>query len=835
MDGTGSAAGLAGKAPRNYFSALASQDQPWLSHAETFLWWSARLAGDSTFNVRVVLRLRGPIDVSALSDSVVELGRRHEALRTAFPREQRIIVRRVLAPESIRPVLVDLTDADSSRAAEDAIGAEANRGFNLSSEPLCRVRILRLGDREHVLQFTIHHLIIDRRSVDVLLGDLAAIYKAFREGKDSPLPDLPVGYGEYVVGRKREVQERELDKAVRHWQTHLAQLPSLIDLPTDTTRRPARYFEGRTLKFDVSIARTTALSELARRHGVTVFVVLLAALKTLLHRLSGQTAVAVEIPISSRRSKAAQSMVGLLVDLAVLRTDFTGEPRFDEVLSQVRAATLGALEHAVAPLHVLVDALGAEVDESHSALSQVMFNLIDRGPRADVLRSLGAEPVRLNNAPHSKFDLMVTAYWENQSLSFEMLYKRDLFSDDRMQHFAGQFSGLLDQVVDDPATLVGDYSIAGTSITDRTPRPPLPGSGSDETQSALLARIRTHAHTQPTGAAIVLGDRETSYGALALRADAVSGTLDDHVSRVIDFSSLASGSDQEWAADAQWTASTFSLQTGRRIGCLPGSGAHVIRQAIYAALWSGGTVHLPAPGHPGQVSSQAIELDVIYGELAAWRRFALPEHRLSMTHGVVVGGVMVATDVKRLRAFAPRASWAYLPFGGDDSGLRSCYLVAEAETPRTILPIGRGMSGTELAVLDRRQREAGVGELGELYFRGAHGSSSRDRTWTPTGLAARYLPGGEIDRLGDRAQRDTVRGYTVRFDEVISALMEHPAVLDARVFLDPDDRDSLAAQVSMIAGHEWPGDDLAEFLRVRLAPFMIPKRYIRAGETGAGR
>jgi non-ribosomal peptide synthetase component F len=822
MDATGSATGLAGEAPRNYFSALASQDQPWLSHAETFLWWSARFAGDSTFNVRVVLRLRGPVDVSALSNSIVELGRRHEALRTAFPREHKTIVRRLLPAESIRPVLVDLTQADAGHSVEASIGAEANRGFNLTSGPLCRARILRLGDREHVLQFTIHHLIIDRRSVDVLLGDLAAIYAAFREGKESPLPGLPVGYGEYVVGRKREVQERELDKAVTYWRAHLTHLPSLLDLPTDTTRRPARYFEGRTLKFDISVARTTALSQLARRHGVTVFVVLLAALTTLLHRLSGQPSVAVEIPISSRRSRAAESMVGLLVDLAVLRTDFADEPRFDEVLSQVRAATLGALNHAVAPIHILVDALRAEVDESHSALAQVMFNLIDRRPRAELLRSLGAEPVRLDDAPHSKFDLMVTAYWD-EVLSFEILYKRDLFSDERMQHFAEQFGGLLDQVVDEPGTPIGDYSMARTSTAYRPTRSALPDSSID-VPFALPARIRTHAGAQPTVAAIVQGAMEISYATLARRCDTAPGSVDEHVSHLIDLSLPASGH-REWASDAQWATNTLSLSPGLRFGCLPGSGAHVMRHAIHAALWSGGTIHLPPPGARDQFDFQAVDLDVVYGELAAWRRCTSTEHRVSMTHGFVLGGVMVATDVTRLRAFAPRSSWAYLPFAADDAALRSCYVVEEALTPRTIIPIGRGMSGTELAVFNRRQRDAGVGELGELYFRGAHAGSSRERDWTPTGLAARYLPGGEIDRLGDRAQWDTLRGYTVRFDAVTSALMEHPAVLDARVFLDPLDRDSLVAQLSIVPGHDWPREDLAEFLRVRLAPFMIPRRY----------
>jgi hypothetical protein len=378
--------------------------------------------------------------------------------------------------------------------------------FNLSRGPLFRARLIRVNCDDHLLQFTIHHLVVDGRSVDILLRELSVLYGAFSQDKASPLPDLPVQYAEHAARRKRLFQNGALDKALSHWQTPLAGITSLLDLPTDRLRRTARHYRGQTMTFELAADRTKALAQLARRHNTTLFVVLLAMVKLLLHRLSGNPSIVVEAPLGNRRSLEAEGAHRFVRGPGDAAHRRRRRPAFSDLVSSVRRTTLGAFDHAGVPIHVLVGALNTTVDESHSALSQVMFNLIDRRQRAVHLESLNAEQLPLPDSPHSKFDMMLTAHLTD-TLRFQLVYKRDLFSETRMQAFVEQFNTVVDQVLADPDKRVAQYSLVPPGAERRS------GAGPSPPRFRTLKRCATGRPPDPA-----MKHRPTPRGGRARRS-----------------------------------------------------------------------------------------------------------------------------------------------------------------------------------------------------------------------------------------------------------------------------------------------------------------------------
>lgn len=854
--------------PRAFFARIASSEQPFLSHSEEFLWWSARLAGDATFNVRVVLRLRGPLRLSALEASIVEIARRHETLRTVFPMESGVIRRRLLPPDAARPVFTDLEPSDPATREGDAwrlVLEESNRPFNLARGPLFRSRILRVEPDSHLLQFTIHHLVIDGRSVDILLRELGALYTAYSGNRESPLPELTVQYAAHAAERKRLLAGPRLERTLAYWRGRLAGSPSLLALPTDAIRRTARHYPGHTLTFGLDAERTAAIQALARRYGTTTFVLLLSVLKLLLYRLSGNPSIAVETPFGNRRSLKAEGLIGLLVDLVPLRTDLSGNPTFPELLAGVRQTTLGAFDHAGISIHQLVGAVDVNVDQSHSAICQVMFNLINRQQRAVHLASLQAEQLPLPDSPHSKFDLMLTAHLTD-ALGFQLLYRRDLFSEARMHVMVDQFTGLLDQALAASDRRIEQYSlVTRRGIEAAAPLQPGDGISATTRGTDIASRVRSHA-AERSRIALLDGREEASYGELDTRGDEVAAALAaggvrsgdavpvHHGSPLAVVAGLlgairagastvildAEGAPATWDVQTLsrcggWMAEAFSLAPGSRVGVLPGTGAGVLIQAAFAALSAGATLHVPPPGESsGNVETWMNQpLAVAFGEPAAWRRLRKNGSRLpSLRCAVFVGGVLVREDVLRVRALSPDAACCYVSaFDGLPGPSCWRHLPPGDRDLRTIVPLGCGLPGVDVLVLTREGEPAGVGELGEIHVRdGRQGElawPARDQV-AATGLLGRVLPDESIDRVGGPSDWGSVDGYTIRFDEVASALMRHPDILDARVSVETNgSRAELVARVVCDDERAWPGDALAEFLSDHVPGYMTPCRITR--------
>ena len=356
-----------------------------LSFAQQRLWFLDQLQpGDAAYNIPAALRVIGEFDVAAFAFAVNEIVRRHEALRTTFVLRDGVPAQ-VIAPalEIATPVVdlggldPELREAEARRFAQE----EARRPFDLASGPLLRVATLDLGvrpstgERERVVLFTLHHIVSDGWSSDVLIREFVALYEAFAAGRPSPLPDLAVQYADYAVWQRDWLQGEVLDRQLAYWREKLADAPPTLDLPTDRPRPARQDHAGATHGFMVSRDVTERLAGLGRAEGATLFMTLLAAFQLLLSRYSGQQDVSVGAPVANRRRLELEALIGFFVNTLVMRTDVSGDPSFRGLLARVRETALGAQAHQDLPFERLVEELQPTRDMSRDPLFQVMFVL----------------------------------------------------------------------------------------------------------------------------------------------------------------------------------------------------------------------------------------------------------------------------------------------------------------------------------------------------------------------------------------------------------------------------------------------------------------------------
>ena len=310
-----------------------------LSFAQQRLWFLDQFQpGSPVYNIPAALRITAPLNAFALEQSLNEIVRRHEALRTTFAAVDGRPVQ-VIAPALRVPLPVTdlrgLPQTERETEATRLATQEAQHPFDLARGPLVRATLLRLGAGDHVLLLTMHHIVSDGWSMGVFFRELAVLYEAYATGKPSPLPELPVQYADFAQWQRQWLQGEVLAAHLTYWKQHLAGAPEVLELPTDRPRPAVQSFRGATYPFTLPPALSTALKTLSQREGVTLFMTLLAAFKTLLHRYTGQGDLVVGAPIANRTRAEIEGLIGFFVNTLVLRTDLSGNPRFGELLGRV--------------------------------------------------------------------------------------------------------------------------------------------------------------------------------------------------------------------------------------------------------------------------------------------------------------------------------------------------------------------------------------------------------------------------------------------------------------------------------------------------------------------
>ncbi|HEU4880987.1 MAG TPA: condensation domain-containing protein, partial [Longimicrobium sp.] len=435
-----------------------------LSFAQERLWFIDRMEpGSATYNIPAALRLTGALDERALERALGEIVRRHEALRITFGEVDGSPVQ-VIAPFDgfALPVedLSGLGDADREAAAKRRAGDEASHAFDLSAGPLFRAALLRLGEEDHVLLLTMHHIVSDGWSMGVLFRELSALYEAYREGRESPLPDLPVQYADYAVWQREQLAGEVLDRQLAYWKERLGGAPELLELSTDHPRPAVQTFRGATVPVEFSAELLERLQALGRGEGATLYMTLLSTFQVLLSKYSGSEDIVVGSPIAGRTRGEVEGLIGFFVNTLVLRADLAGDPSFRETLRRVREATLGAYEHQEVPFEKLVAELQPERSLSHSPLFQVLFTLQNAEGGGSALPGLevGGVGAAMEIA---KYDLSLDLVATPQGLRGGLNYSTDLFERGTIDRMLGHLERVLEQVAADADVRLSQLELLG--------------------------------------------------------------------------------------------------------------------------------------------------------------------------------------------------------------------------------------------------------------------------------------------------------------------------------------------------------------------------------------
>ncbi|MEW5931882.1 MAG: condensation domain-containing protein, partial [Gemmatimonadota bacterium] len=350
-----------------------------LSFAQQRLWVVDRLdPGGATYNMPYALRLRGVLDMSALRAALDALVERHETLRTTFAEQDGRPVQVIQPPALVALTELDLRDrpgAEREPYAEHLAVEEALFPFDLARGPLLRCTLLRLGEDDHVLCFTMHHIVSDGWSMQVLVREVSALYAAFARGEEPRLPELPVQYADFAVWQRDWLSGETLEEQIGFWKTRLSGAPPVLEIPTDRPRGAGNSPYAARQPLQVPPETSRALRALSRREGTTLFMTLLAAWQGLLGRYAGQDDVVVGSAIAGRNRHEVEGLIGFFVNMLPLRADLSGDPSWTELLGRVRETALAAYDHQDLPFERLVEELAVERSLVHSPVFQVIFSL----------------------------------------------------------------------------------------------------------------------------------------------------------------------------------------------------------------------------------------------------------------------------------------------------------------------------------------------------------------------------------------------------------------------------------------------------------------------------
>ncbi|UKE75270.1 amino acid adenylation domain-containing protein [Xanthomonas graminis pv. phlei] len=417
-----------------------------LSFAQQRLWFLAQLDARANLacHIPVGLRLHGALAADALQQALDRIVARHEALRTRFVAADGGAVQKIDPTDSGFALRrFDLSQhPDPETEIQAHAQGEAGDVFDLSKGPLARGRLLRLGDHEHVLFLTLHHLVADGWSIAVLVREFVALYSAMIDGLPDPLPPLPLQYADVAVWQRRTLGEQALQRQRRFWQEHLQGAPELLDLPTDRPRPALQDYRGDALSFQVDQDTSLALKALAQRHGTTLFMTLLAGWAVLLARLSGRQEVVIGSPVANRSRSELEPLIGLFLNTQALRIDLSADPSVADLLAQVRAIALSAQEHQDIPIEQVIEALNPSRSMAHAPLYQVVLAMQNTPEEELTLPGL-----QIDSMPVGHVSAQVDLWWSindtDAGLRGSVIYASTLFDRTTVQRWTRMWIALL--------------------------------------------------------------------------------------------------------------------------------------------------------------------------------------------------------------------------------------------------------------------------------------------------------------------------------------------------------------------------------------------------------
>jgi len=437
-----------------------------LSYAQQRLWFLDQLEPNSAlYNIPLALRLNGVLHQVALSQSLQEIITRHEALRTNFITVDGKAIQIIHEELDWKLSVVDLKDLSTNEieiTAQQIVQKQTIEPFDLANESLIRTTLIMLSETEHILLVCMHHIVSDAWSIGVFVQELTALYNAYAQGQSSPLAPLAIQYADFALWQRDWLQGDVLQKQLTYWQQQLKDAPDLLVLPTDRPRPAVQTFNGAHIEFALSVELTAKLTKLSQQQGVTLFMTLLAAFNTLLHRYTGTEDILVGTPSANRDRSEIEGLIGFFVNTLVMRTDVSGNPSFSELLTRVREVAMEAYTHQHLPFEMLVEALQPQRDLSHTPLFQVMF-ILQNAPTSELeLTGLSVSSLPIETAT-AKFDLTLAMQNTATGLAGAWEYNTDLFDPSTIERMTGHFLTLLEAIVAHPNQQIAQLPILSAS------------------------------------------------------------------------------------------------------------------------------------------------------------------------------------------------------------------------------------------------------------------------------------------------------------------------------------------------------------------------------------
>lgn len=503
-----------------------------MSFAQSRLWILDRFQpGNPAYNLATAIPLYGPVDATVLERTINEIIRRHEALRTTFEVIDGQPAQVVRASLKLQLNSVDLRSRSGVARDEDVsrfVYTEGRRPFDLRTGPLLHASLVQLNSTQSCLMLVMHHIVSDGWSMSVLSRELTTIYMAFLRRRPSPLPELTVQYPDFAVWQAEWFRGELLQKQLRYWRKQLSGLRSVLNLPTDRRRPPVQTSNGSVRTFTLDQKLCEALKTLGNANRASLFMTLLAALKILLHRLSGETDIAVGSPIANRTRSEHEGLIGFFVNTLVLRTDLSGDPSFVELLVRERDVALDAYANQDMPFEKLVDELQLDRDLSRNPFFQVLFGVqnigtVDRS--AAPIQPLGSEmqagPVGNGTA---KFDLTMSVFDTGAGAQGSLEFNTDLFDATTAETMIARYITLLHRIVENPHEKLSHLSIwMGDEVINTADSADDPET-SAEPAEVLGVRIAAHAARSPTALAVIDPNGTCTYLELNQRANRIART-----------------------------------------------------------------------------------------------------------------------------------------------------------------------------------------------------------------------------------------------------------------------------------------------------------------------
>ena len=501
-----------------------------LSFAQQRLWFLHQFDSGNAYNEISSVHLKGSLNVEALEKSLNEIVRRHEALRTTFEMVDGQAVQVIHPSWDFRLSILDFSTVQNSippdqggDKIQDFVTEEVKRFFDLTKAPLLRGTLLKLGEREYVLVFVMHHIICDGWSMRSLIREVAALYEAFSNNKPSPLTELPIQYADFAVWQ-RQWSKEHLQNHLSYWKQQLAGATTVLELPTDKPRPAVQTFRGATTYFQLSPSLTEKLKSLSQQSGCTLFMTLLAAFQTLLYRYTGQEDISVGTPIANRKYSEIQGLIGVFVNTLVMRTDLSGNPSFRELLNRIRQVALGAYAREDLPFEQLVEELQPERNLSHQPLFQVMF-VLQEDPMPELILP-GLTLTRLQtNSGTSKFDLTLYMVNSEPGLTGELEYNTDLFDSATINRIIKHFTALLESIVSNPEQRLSELPIL-TKSEQHTLLVEWNDTASDYPKDTCIHQLfEAQVKRTPDAIAAVFKNQQITYQELNARANQLAHYL----------------------------------------------------------------------------------------------------------------------------------------------------------------------------------------------------------------------------------------------------------------------------------------------------------------------